>query len=174
MHVVGGGGGGGGVCLFWVARAIFQLSRDCHHYRWQGCKFRPMLSTYGFYQWGFFYVPHLLRHGTSDLKIISERPVIPTSECRALGEEAITTYLKRLRFDAAGTRGARTHDLPDAKRECYHIWLPQPVSQPILLGTDVRLRFSKQLPFIFNIFENHTHSYISVENPDPDIYFITM
>jgi hypothetical protein len=34
--------------LFWVARAIFQLSGDCHHYRWQGCKFRPMLSAYGF------------------------------------------------------------------------------------------------------------------------------
>jgi hypothetical protein len=32
-------------CLFWVARAIFHLSGDCNHYRWQGCKFRPMLST---------------------------------------------------------------------------------------------------------------------------------
>jgi hypothetical protein len=21
--------------LFWVARAIFQLSCDCHHYRWR-------------------------------------------------------------------------------------------------------------------------------------------
>jgi hypothetical protein len=31
--------------LFWVARAIFQLSGDCHHYRWQGCKFRPMLRN---------------------------------------------------------------------------------------------------------------------------------
>jgi hypothetical protein len=29
------------ICLFWVARAIFQLSGDCHHYRWQSCKFRP-------------------------------------------------------------------------------------------------------------------------------------
>jgi hypothetical protein len=36
------------VCLFGVVRAIFQLSGDCHHYRWQGCKFRPMLSAYGF------------------------------------------------------------------------------------------------------------------------------
>jgi hypothetical protein len=26
--------------LFWVARAIFQLSGDCHHCRRQGCKFR--------------------------------------------------------------------------------------------------------------------------------------
>jgi hypothetical protein len=33
------------VCLFWVARAIFQLSGDCHYYRRQGCKFRPMLSA---------------------------------------------------------------------------------------------------------------------------------
>jgi hypothetical protein len=65
-------------------------------------------------------VPHLLRHGTSVFKVISERPVILPSECRALGEEAITTYFKRLRFDAAGPSGARTHDLPFAKRKHYH------------------------------------------------------
>jgi hypothetical protein len=65
-------------------------------------------------------VPHLLQHGTSVLKVISERPVILPSECRALGEEAITTYFKRLKFDAAGRSGARTHDLPFAKREHYH------------------------------------------------------
>jgi hypothetical protein len=96
------------VCLFWFARAIFQQSGDCHHCRRQGCKFRPMLSTYGFQQWGFFYVPHLLRHGTSVFKVISERPVILPSECRALGEGAITTYFKLLKFDAAGPSGART------------------------------------------------------------------
>ena len=41
---------------------------------------------------------------TQDLrfKVVSERPVILSSECRALGEEAITTYFKRLRYDAAG------------------------------------------------------------------------
>jgi hypothetical protein len=65
-------------------------------------------------------VPHLLRHGTSVFKVISERPVILPSECCALGEGAITIYFKRLRFDAAGTSGARTHDLPFAKREHYH------------------------------------------------------
>jgi hypothetical protein len=65
-------------------------------------------------------VPHLLRHRTSVFKVISERPVILTSECRALGEGAITTYFKRLGFDAAGTSGAQTHDLLDAKREHYH------------------------------------------------------
>jgi hypothetical protein len=35
------------VYLFIAARAIFQLSGDCHHYRWLGCKFRPMLGTQG-------------------------------------------------------------------------------------------------------------------------------
>jgi hypothetical protein len=34
--------------------------------------------------------------------------VILPSECHALGEGAITTYFKRLRFDAAGPSGART------------------------------------------------------------------
>ena len=47
-------------------------------------------------------MPHLLRHGTSVFKVISERPVILNSECRALSEGAISTYFKRLRFDAAG------------------------------------------------------------------------
>jgi hypothetical protein len=60
-------------------------------------------------------VPHLLRHGTSVFKVISERPVILPSEYRAHGEEAITTYFKRLGFDAAGTSRAQTYDLPDAK-----------------------------------------------------------
>jgi hypothetical protein len=64
-------------------------------------------------------VPHLLRHGTSVFKVISEKPVILPSECRAVGEGAITTYFKRLGFDAAGRSGALTHDLPFAKRQHY-------------------------------------------------------
>jgi hypothetical protein len=66
--------------LFIAARAIFQLSGDCHHYRWQGCKFRPVLSTHGFQQWGFFYVPHLLRHRTSVYTVSSEAPLEILSE----------------------------------------------------------------------------------------------
>jgi hypothetical protein len=46
--------------------------------------------------------------------------MILPSECRALGEGAITTYFKCLRFDAAGMSGARIHDLPFAKREHDH------------------------------------------------------
>jgi hypothetical protein len=84
-------------------------------------------------------VPHLLRHGTSVFKVISERPVILPSECHALGEGAITTYFKRLRFD--GTSGARTHDLPLAKRE--HIYaLPLGYIQKQYLLRD-RLRYFK-------------------------------
>jgi hypothetical protein len=45
---------------------------------------------------------------------MSEKSAILTSECRALCEGAITTYFKRLRFDAAGTSEARIHYLPDA------------------------------------------------------------
>jgi hypothetical protein len=45
---------------------------------------------------------------------------------------------------------------------------------PILLGTDVQLRFSKHPIHILNIFENHTHSYISVENSAPIIFFIIL
>jgi hypothetical protein len=45
---------------------------------------------------------------------------ILTSECRAVGGGAITTYFKRLRLDVAGTSGAWTHDLQDAKREDFH------------------------------------------------------
>jgi hypothetical protein len=35
------------VCMFIAAWAIFQLSGGCHHYRWQDCKFRPILSAQG-------------------------------------------------------------------------------------------------------------------------------
>jgi hypothetical protein len=65
-------------------------------------------------------VPNLLRHGTSVFKVISEKPVILSSEYCALGEGAITTYFKCLGFDAAGPSGAQTHDFPFAKQEHYH------------------------------------------------------
>jgi hypothetical protein len=71
-------------------------------------------------------MPHLLRHRTSVFKVISERPVILISECRALGKGTIITYYKHLMFDAAGTSGAQTFDLPFAKREHYHLRLRQP------------------------------------------------
>jgi hypothetical protein len=35
------------VCLFIATRAIYQLSGDCHHWRWLGCKFRSMLGAQG-------------------------------------------------------------------------------------------------------------------------------
>ena len=41
--------------LFIAAWAIFQLSGGCHHYRWQGCKFRPMLGTQGLWAGRAFY-----------------------------------------------------------------------------------------------------------------------
>jgi hypothetical protein len=41
-------------------------------------------------------VPHILRPGISVFKVISKRPVILTSECRALDEGAITSYFNVL------------------------------------------------------------------------------
>jgi hypothetical protein len=61
------------VCLFISTQAIFQLSGGCHHCRWQGCKFRPMLGAQGFEQGGIFIVPHLLRHGTLVYTVLCER-----------------------------------------------------------------------------------------------------
>jgi hypothetical protein len=85
------------VCFIYSCLSNFSLSGDCHHYQWRGCKFRPLLSTYGFQQWGFFYVPHLLRHGTPIYKVPSERLVIFSSNCRAPGEGlTITTYFNVL------------------------------------------------------------------------------
>jgi hypothetical protein len=78
------------------------------------------LALAAFSSEGSFYMSHLLRYRTSLFKVTSERPVILTSRRRALGEGAITTYFKRLRFDVAGPSGAQTHDLPGAKREHYH------------------------------------------------------
>jgi hypothetical protein len=66
--------------------------------------------------------------GPPFFKVMLERPVILTSQCRALGKGAVTTYFRRLKFDAAGSSGARTHDLdPDTKREHNQYMLPQPV-----------------------------------------------
>ena len=64
----------------------------------------------------------MLRHGTSVFKVISERPVILTSKCRALGEGAITTYFNVLGLTRPGAEhGARTHDLPITRRELYQL-----------------------------------------------------
>jgi hypothetical protein len=52
-------------------------------------------------------MPQLLGHGASVFKVISKRPAILTSECRALSNGAITTYFKCLRFDVASPSGAK-------------------------------------------------------------------
>jgi hypothetical protein len=75
---------------------------------------------YGFKQWGFFYVSHLLRYRNSVFKVISERSVILTSECRALSDGAITAYFKHLRFDVTGPSRAQTRNVLIAKREHCH------------------------------------------------------
>jgi hypothetical protein len=78
------------VCLFLAAWAIFRLSGVCHHYWKHGCKFRPVLGIHGFKQLGFFFVPYLLRHGTSVYTVSSEGPA-PKSYSRIRTGDARTT-----------------------------------------------------------------------------------
>jgi hypothetical protein len=71
-------------------------------------------------------VPHLLRHGTSVFKVISERHVILNYILNATllaKEQSLPILTFEVRRPA---RGARTHDLPDAK-------LPQPNATTRLL-----------------------------------------
>jgi hypothetical protein len=98
-------------CAYYFHRNIlFVLSRKSNFSAiWRlspltvtGLQFRSIFSTYS------FYVPHLLRHRISVFKIISERPLIFSSEYHALGEGAITTN-----FYVGLTRPSRA----DAKRE---------------------------------------------------------
>jgi hypothetical protein len=92
------------VCLFIAAWAMFQLSGECHHCWWQGCKFRPMLSTHGFKQWGFF-VPHLLRHRTSVYTVSSEGTA-PTSHSGIRTGDAKINRSLCLRSNHCTTRAA--------------------------------------------------------------------
>jgi hypothetical protein len=85
-------------------------------------------------------VQHLLRHGTSGFKVISERLVILTSLCRSYGEGAITTYCKHLRFDVAGTSVAQlTTSLMLSKNSIAGL------RQPLHVVVDIRSVFQQML-----------------------------
>jgi hypothetical protein len=69
-------------------------------------------------------VPHLLRHGTSVFKVTSERAVILTSECRALGEP-ILNVLGLTRPARAGFELTTSRMLSESTTTR----LPQPVNE---------------------------------------------
>jgi hypothetical protein len=78
------------LCLFIAPLAIFQLSGGCHHYRWQGCKFRPMLSTQGLWAGRGTYRATPTATRASVYTVSSERPArmshsgIPTPDARII------------------------------------------------------------------------------------------
>jgi hypothetical protein len=72
-------------------------------------------------------VPHLLRNRTSIFKVISERPVILTSECRAIGEGAIATYFKCILSVTRPARAGLELTTSRMLRENTTTGLPQPV-----------------------------------------------
>jgi hypothetical protein len=58
------------VCLLTAASTFYfsYLAPSCHHYQKPSWKFRPIFNSPGFYSRLFFYVSHLLLHGTSVLR----------------------------------------------------------------------------------------------------------
>jgi hypothetical protein len=85
--------------LFWIAQQFFSYLATVTITGDNAANLDLCLALTAFSSEGFFfYVQHLLRHGTPVFKVISESPVILTFEFRALGEGAITTYFKRLRL----------------------------------------------------------------------------
>jgi hypothetical protein len=84
----------------------------------------------------FLYWPRLLRWAMwpMDLlfKVISERPVVLTSKCRAFGEGAITTYFKRLMLTRPAREGLELTTLLMLS-ESTTTRLPQPVWRIIFI-----------------------------------------
>jgi hypothetical protein len=62
-------------------------------------------------------MPHLLRHGTSVYKVISEKPLFYLLNAVRLAKEQLLHILNVLGLTQSG---AKTHDLPFAKREHYY------------------------------------------------------
>ena len=81
----------------------FSLIQIRHHYRWMAAKIDLYSAHTAIEQWGFFSVPHLLWHGTSNFMVISKDPWhAHLALSRAFGSGAVTTCLKRLRSVTAG------------------------------------------------------------------------
>jgi hypothetical protein len=72
---------------------IYDIQRLSPCYRWQGCKFRLVLSTHDFLQWEFFFVPHLLWHRTSIYEVSSEGLAPPFHSGIRTGDARITRSL---------------------------------------------------------------------------------
>jgi hypothetical protein len=105
------------VCLFIYSRlSNFQLFVSCRHYRWHGCTFKPiMLSNHGFWLWGFFYVPHLLRHGISVYTVSSEKPA-PMSHSRIRTRDVRVIRSLRRRTNRCVTWAAKWEDPERARK----------------------------------------------------------
>jgi hypothetical protein len=99
--------------LKWGSRRVWPISRGCLLLRdtWSCLRIcrRSVLSYTRFCNWLLdydcvlhivnfailYYVPLLLRHGTSVFKFISERPAVLSSDCRSLGKGFYTTVTNR-------------------------------------------------------------------------------
>ena len=75
------------VCLeFFVPLKNFSLIWRHHHYQWRAANFDLCSALMAIEQWGFFNVPHLLRHGPTVYNGHPWGPVTltPVAECLAV------------------------------------------------------------------------------------------
>ena len=104
------------VCLeFIVPLENFSLIWRRHHCRWKAANFDLCSALMAIEQWGFFNVPHLLRHGPNLYNGHLRGPVTLTSVCRAFGSWAVTTCF---RTQVCCDRGSNP-DLPHRRRTLF-------------------------------------------------------
>ena len=106
------------ICLWiFVPLENFSLIWRRHHCRWRDSNFDLCLALMTIEQWGFFSVPHLLRHVASVYNGHLWEPITltPTAECLAieLSLSAFTTGLLQLGFTHPifSLGGKRSHPL---------------------------------------------------------------
>ena len=105
-------------CLgFIVPLENFALIWRCHHYRWRAANFDLCSALMAIDQWGFFSVPHLLRHRVSVYNVISKDPW--HSYLLLSVQQWSCHYLfLRLRFVAFYLRGQRFNPLRRRRCSC--------------------------------------------------------
>ena len=105
------------VCLFGVYRPIFSLVWRRHHCRWRAANFDLCSALRAIEQWGFFNVPHPLRHWPTVYNGHLRGPVTLTP-CWAFSGGAVTTWFYDLGLSRPGIepisrmRGERSTSMP--------------------------------------------------------------
>jgi hypothetical protein len=107
--------------LFCVARAIFQLSGDCHHYRWRAANLDLCLALTAFSSEGSFTCLTYCDTGHPFLRSYPKDPWFSHLNAMLLAKEQLIPILNVLGLTRHQNSGAQTHDLPFAERVVIQI-----------------------------------------------------